>query len=279
MKKKGANKMFKMLIKNELKELLIHRHPRKYLSVLNNLRNIGNPNLAITDMYGYCIDDDIAIISKYCFDGYQLYFEISDFNNVALFFNEVKNTMNESKEILLSSDSMDVFHNPEFKKVFGEHDIILSEQYGMFDLSKVCDIDNSMRCLTIEDKDLILSFPEPYRKYHNNLRNTYETQIKTQNPNYKVYAYINDETKILGYLIANTFDFQYWDINYIFVSEDARGKGIAKKLASYYANDITKCGHFASYGTPENEISKKVAISSGFEMFEKQYLTQWVSNK
>ena len=37
MKKKGANKMFKMLIKNELEELLIHRHPRKYLSVLGRV--------------------------------------------------------------------------------------------------------------------------------------------------------------------------------------------------------------------------------------------------
>lgn len=80
MRKKGANKMCKMLIKDELEELLIHRHTRKYMSVLNNLRNIGNPNLAVTDMYGYCIDNDIAIVSKYWFDGCQLYFEISDLN-------------------------------------------------------------------------------------------------------------------------------------------------------------------------------------------------------
>ena len=271
--------MVKRLTKNELEEVLLHRHARKYLSVLNNLRNVDNPNLAFTDIYGYIADHDLAILSKYSFGGCQLYFEISDFDNVELFFNEVKDTMNASKEILLSSDSMDVFQNPIFRKVFGDQNVTQSEQYGMFDLSKACDIDNSVRCLTVEDEDLILSFPEPYLKYHDNLKNAYETRIKAQNQNCKVYAYIENGAKILGYLIADTFDGQYWDISYIYVSEDARGKGIAKKLAGYYANDITKGRHFASYGTPENEISKKVAVSSGFEMFERVYFTNWLPNK
>ncbi len=36
-------------------------------------------------------------------------------------------------------------------------------------------------------------------------------------------------------------------------------------------------GGFASYGTPANEASKKVAIACGFERFETQYLTKWES--
>lgn len=64
----------------------------------------------------------------------------------------------------------------------------------------------------------------------------------------------------MGYLIVDTFDGYYWDISYIYVSENSRGKGIAKKLAAFYANDMIENGYFASYGVPENEDSKKVAV-------------------
>ena len=50
-------------------------------------------------------------------------------------------------------------------------------------------------------------------------------------------------------------------------------------LARFYADDMNANGYFASYGTPANEISKHVAISAGFEMFSRQYLTKWTSTK
>jgi Acetyltransferase (GNAT) family. len=269
--------MDKKLTKFELKDLLTKRNDRKYTYDLNILCNVGNPDLAVTDMYSYSIDNDIVIVSMYWFGGCQLYFEISDFNNLKYFYAEVEKSMNDAKEILLSSDSETLFDNPEFKRLFGEHDIKMSEQYGMFNLEKAHKSDEQIRILTVEDENIILSFAEPFQQYHDNLRNAYETRIKTFDKNYLIYSYIENGTDILGYLIANTLNGEYWDIAYIYVAENARGKGIAKKLASYYANDIITKGSFASYGTPENVISKKVAVSAGFEMFVSTYSTQWIS--
>ncbi len=271
--------MIKKLTNIELKELLINRDQRKYISILNCLNNVGNPNLAINNMYGYSINNDLLIVSMLCFNGCELYFEISDFDNIEVFYNEVKNYIDESNEILFSSDSMDIFNNKDFIRIFGKHDVKRVEQYGRFAPIKTYERDGNVRILTIEDENKILSFSEPFQKYRDNLRNAYETYIKTHDENYKMYGYINNEKDILGYLIANTFDGLYWDIAYIYVLENARGKGIAKKLATFYADDIVTAGRFASYGTPENEISKKVAVSSGFDMFESMYLTKWIPNK
>lgn len=189
-------------------------------------------------------------------------------------------SIKKHNEILLSSDSEELFQNLEFIRLFGKHDIILkNEQYGMFNLERNNKNNKHIRKLTIEDEKMICSFSEPIIKYHDNLRNAYETRIKKFDKNYMVYGYIDNKTDILGYLISNTLNGQYWDIAYIYVAENARGQGIAKKLAGFYANDISSKGYFASYGVPENEISKQVAISSGFDMFSRKYLTQWISTK
>lgn len=271
--------MIRKLTKVELSDLLTKRNKNKYLYELNLLRNVGNPNLAVTDMWGYSIDDDIVIVSIYWFDGCEVYFEISDFNNLQLIYNEIEGTINGHKELLLQSDSKEFFQNSEFIRLFGEHDIKMHEQYGMLNPGKTGKNDAQIRRLTIEDEVMIVAFPEPRTPYRDNLRNAYETRIKTCDKDCVVYGYIDRQTEILGYLIVNTFDGQYWDISYIYVAEAARGRGIAKKLASFYANDMSEKGFFASYGTPDNEISKKVAISSGFELFSRNYITQWMPTK
>ena len=269
--------MIKKLTKNELSDLLISRDTTKYLYELNVLHNTGNPNLAVTEMYGYSIGNDIVIVNVYCFDGYSVYFEVSDFNNLKYIHDEIENDMKKYKEILLISDSEQLFQNPVFIRLFGKHDFIESEMYGMLHFENNGKIDEHVRILTTEDKELICSFTEPKIKYHENLRNAYETYIKNFDKNYAVYGYIDNQKEILGYLISNTYDRKYWDIAYIYVAEKARGNGIAKKLAEFYVTDVISKGGFASYGTPENQISKKVAISSGFELFSKTYLTEWMS--
>ena len=269
--------MIKKLTKNELSDLLISRDKTKYLYELNVLHNTGNPNLAVTEMYGYSIGNDIVIVNVYCFDGYSVYFEVSDFNNLQYIHDEIENDIKKYKEILLISDSEQLFQNPVFIRLFGKHDFIESEMYGMLHFENNGKIDEHVRILTTEDKELICSFTEPKIKYHENLRNAYETYIKNFDKNYAVYGYIDNQKEILGYLISNTYDRKYWDIAYIYVAEKARGNGIAKKLAEFYVSDVISKGGFASYGTPENQISKKVAISSGFELFSKTYLTEWMS--
>ena len=268
--------VIKKLTKNELSDLLISRDKNKYLYELNVLHNTGNPNLAVTEMYGYSIGNDLVIINIYCFNGCSVYFEVSNIDNLQFIYYEIESDLNKYKEILLSSDSEQLFQNPTFIGLFGKHDVIKSEVYGMIDFENSVRTDDHVRILTTEDKELICSFVEPRIKYHENLRNAYETYMKNFDRNYVVYGYINDQKEISGYLISNTYDGKYWDIAYIYVTETARGKGIAKKLAEFYAADVKSKGGFASYGTPENEISKKVAISSGFELFSETYLTKWI---
>ena len=271
--------MIKKLTKSELSVLLTQRNKTKYIYDLNVLHNVGNPNLAVTDMYGYCVDNDIIIVSIYCFNGCEVYFEISDFNNLQYIYEEIESTVKKYNEVLFASDSEKLFQNPEFIRLFGKHDIKKQEQYGMFNYEKSKQVDKQIRKLTIEDEMMIYSFEEPIIEFHDNLRSAYETCIKALDKNYVIYGYIDNQTDILGYLIANTFDGQYWDVAFIYVTERARGQGIAKKLARFYADDMNANGHFASYGTPANEISKHVAISAGFEMFSRQYLTKWTSTK
>ncbi len=225
--------MIKKLTKNELSDLLISRDTTKYLYELNVLHNTGNPNLAVTEMYGYSIGNDIVIVNVYCFDGYSVYFEVSDFNNLQYIHDEIENDMKKYKEILLISDSEQLFQSPVFIRLFGKHDFIESEMYGMLHFENNGKIDEHVRILTTEDKELICSFTEPKIKYHENLRNAYETYIKNFDKNYAVYGYIDNQKEILGYLISNTYDRKYWDIAYIYVAEKARGNGIAKNWQNF----------------------------------------------
>lgn len=176
--------MIKKLTKNELSDLLISRDTTKYLYELNVLHNTGNPNLAVTEMYGYSIGNDIVIVNVYCFDGYSVYFEVSDFNNLKYIHDEIENDMKKYKEILLISDSEQLFQNPVFIRLFGKHDFIESEMYEMLHFENNGKIDEHVRILTTEDKELICSFTEPKIKYHENLRNAYETYIKNFDKNY-----------------------------------------------------------------------------------------------
>ena len=60
---RGVYMMTKKLTGNELAELLIRRNESKYRYELYILKNVGNPDLAITEMWGYSIDNDIVIVS------------------------------------------------------------------------------------------------------------------------------------------------------------------------------------------------------------------------
>lgn len=266
----------KKLTGNELEELLASRNSKKYIYLLHMLRNAGKPGIAVTEINGYCIDKDIVIVIKYIFDGSQFYFEVSDHDRLKYFYNKLKDIMKSSDSVMLSSDDENLFDDIEFIKLFGRHSVWKTEQYGMFGFEKDHIQDTHIRILTSEDEGRINSFREPFVRYRNNLKNAYETCIKLKNEDCKIFGYIDDSGNILGYLIADTADGEYWDIDYVYVSENARRKGIAKKLAVYYASEIISGGGFPSYGTPENAASEKVALSAGFELFERRYNTSWV---
>lgn len=226
---RGVYLMIKKLTSDELIDLLISRNKGKYRYELNMLKNVGNPDLAITEMWGYSIDNDIAIVSVLCFGGCSVYFEIPDAGNLKLIHNEIDSTIKRFKEVQFSSDSNEIFQNSEFIRLFGKHDVNVQEQYGMINFTEGNkDKDEHVRVLTSEDEALIKSFQEPIIKYHNNLMNVYQTKIKTPDENYLVYGYIDEEAGILGYLITNTLDRRYWDISYIYVLDNMRMRGIAK---------------------------------------------------
>ena len=100
--------MIKKLTKSELSVLLTQRNKTKYIYDLNVLHNVGNPNLAVTDMYGYCVDNDIIIVSIYCFNGCEVYFEISDFNNLQYIYEEIESTVMKYNEVLVPTSKLKV---------------------------------------------------------------------------------------------------------------------------------------------------------------------------
>lgn len=227
-----GNTMIKKLSVTELEILLSERDAKQYISMLNDLRNVGNPKLAITEMDGYSIGQDIVVVSKFCFSGCQIYFEVSDTSHLQEVYNLAFEKRNDINEYLFSSDSNEIFTSPAFTKLFGKHDVFLSEQYAMLNLNyKNDDIDYHVRELREDDIDAICNFSEPYSQYHNNLRNAYETSVKNKDPFCKVYGYMDDSGAIQGYLIVNTFDRKYWDISYIYIEETMRRQGIAAKLS------------------------------------------------
>ncbi len=259
----------------ELKALLSARDPRRYVSTVNTINLIGNPWILQTEIKGYVSGNDLMLVEKTCLDGIGLYFEVSDKENIGLFYDAVQEQLSAAKMRMFSSDSPDIFENPVFIRKFGKHPFDMKVQYGMFSACErpegVCNI----RRLTSDDEAVICAFQEPIYSYRNNLRNAVDKQIKTDDKKARVYGYFcNGE--ILGYLIAFTFGNGYWDIDYLHVSEKARRKGIGKQLARYYASDIMENGGFACYGTPVNEASKRLAEAAGFVEFERLYFTNWV---
>ena len=274
--KEGEGHMSTELIGRELDKFLSERSGTRYLSVLNNLRNIGSRRLAVTDMRGLSIGSDLAVVTTYNFGGCDLYLEVSDADNLPEFHAALIGTLRGAKEYMLSSDRRELFDDPGFVGLFGSHEVAEYEQYGMLKPCKAIGCGH-IRRLTVGDEELILAVAEPTAKYRMNLKRADEIFIKPDNPLCAVYGYLGDGG-ISGYLIADSFDGGYWDIAYVYVSESERGRGIATSLAAYYANDIASAGGFASYGTPENEMSKRAAIKAGFECFERRWCTSWIKN-
>ncbi len=267
--------MIEKLTGGELERTLLARDPKKYIFKLYELRNVGDPRLAVTGRYGYKIGNDIVIVSLYWFGGCHIYFEVSDTDNLRKIYDAVFDEMSGGKEYVLSSDDEKLFSESKFVSLFGKHDISHYEQYGMFSTPKKREYKYAVRQLTENDEAAVLVFEEPHTDFRDNLRNAYETRVKTGGVNCRVYGCFDGAGAILGYLITDTFDGDFWDISYVYTSEHMRGQGIATELASFYACDICGEGKFASYGTPENESSKHAAIKAGFEMFESEYKTSW----
>ncbi len=265
-----------MVQKLSVKDILIlfQKEPYKNTYAINVLSNIGNPHLAVTSATGFSIGNDLIVAYGYCFDGVQIHMEIEDASHLYEFHTVIEPFIHNFKEVMFSSPTDTIFHSPAFIELFGEHELTYNEQYGMFqDRTDINILKDGavIRLLTAEDEAKVMAFDEP------NLRDIYGHCIRTNEKSYALYAYFDDNSAILGYLIANTLNGSYWDIYNIYVSEKERGKGIAKSLARYYVKAIHDIGGFASYGTPANEASKKVAIACGFERFETQYLIKWES--
>ena len=85
--------MIEKLTGGELERTLLARDPKKYIFKLYELRNVGDPRLAVTGRYGYKIGNDIVIVSLYWFGGCHIYFEVSDADNLRKIYDAVFDEM------------------------------------------------------------------------------------------------------------------------------------------------------------------------------------------
>lgn len=258
----------------KLDEFLGKRNAREYTHMLHVLRSLGNADLAVTDMYAFAAEQDLVIVFKYLFNGTHFYFEITDGAHLEEAERLVRREMHGAAEYMLSSNREALFSEEAFLKRFGKHQVSPCEMYAMFHPLRTDESDEHIRLLLPEDEALVQTFSEQRKECAADLCSTFEAKTKQQNQNYRIYGYIEGKA-LLGYIICNTYEGLYWDIANIYVCEEARGQGIAKKLAAHYAADTAERGGFASYGSPVNEASKKVALACGFERYECIYMSDW----
>ena len=258
-----------------LEELIsiLEKNPQKHGARLNNIRNIGNPRLALTEVQAYYKENGALIIyQKMIHGGISFYVENLSVTDYGYLKDLVDFNLNNTKYCAIVSAYKNAVTNKIFVDLFGDKQIEYSYQYGLFkepnNIKKASKYE--IRLLNVNDKAQISNIQENSRHYGISLQYIFDNYIFKKSSNDIVYGCFVDKV-LIAYLHVNTFDKKYWDVGFVFTNEEYRGRGIATELVRHYAKDIWEKGAFASYGEPINETSKYVAENVGFEKFNETY--------
>lgn len=265
---------------NEMIEILEKKNKYQYAFEINDMQNIGSPHLALKAVTNYIFgnSDDLIIVHHMVFNGNAYYAELSRDENIEKFCELINSQKNSIKGYNISSDSEELFLNRIFIKNFGTLKYKKHEMFGIKNISDIPKIDlgiTEIRELDESDEDTAMSFEEEKAEFRSNLQMGFKHYVKQKDDVGIIYGAFENGV-LCGYLSVATFDDKIWDIDYIYVHEKHRGKGIAKKLANYYALAITAQGMIANYGGADNEMSKSVALSSGFDLYCVRYFCSWI---
>lgn len=119
-----------------------------------------------------------------------------------------------------------------------------------------------VRLLTASDKDVFTAFSDEKIKNRPPLSVLFDVFVN-KNQGYILAAFEGE--KIIGYLAFCTVSDTVYDVDYIYVLPEKRGKGIGKKLASAYVSYAKENKRQAYWSNAQNEASEKTAKGCGFE--------------
>jgi len=80
-----------------------------------------------------------------------------------------------------------------------------------------------------------------------------------------------ENNEIIAYLTYDNTNQNYYDIDYVYVKPQHRGRGLGVKLAEYYSEKAVSQGGIAYWSSAINKYSDDVAVSAGFIQLKQSY--------
>lgn len=154
-------------------------------------------------------------------------------------------------------DKLDCALNETF-----EHKRTLEDYMYYSDNSDTATTSN-IRFLDVSDKDLFTALPAEPVKNRPPLHVLFDIFV-VKKQGYILGAF--DEDRLVGYLAFNKILPNVFDVDYIYVDPDQRGKGIGKELGKFYAAYACENKHIAYWSNAKNDASKNTAMSCGFQL-------------
>lgn len=122
---------------------------------------------------------------------------------------------------------------------------------------------SNIRFLDVSDMDLFTALPAEPVKNRPPLHVLFDIFV-VKKQGYILGAF--DEDRLVGYLAFNKILPNVFDVDYIYVDLEQRGKGIGKELGKFYAAYASENKHIAYWSNAKNDASKNTALSSGFRL-------------
>ena len=209
-------------------------------------------------------NNDFIIHLKAANTIHEYYFNIARDKDIKFLCELIKNREKVFLDsAMLYSYDENMYKNPEF--IAAQFEIIdqhIEKRYGLFNKIKPdiilpeCDM---IRELTIDDINIIENFAKENEKHFPsyNLLN-YIEELTRKSQNHQIYGYFRDD-KLTAFVTIHAVNDNYWNIGYIFTSPQYRQNGMGLNLAKYFINEFIDKDAFISYGTAQNENSRKTA--------------------
>ena len=115
--------------------------------------------------------------------------------------------------------------------------------------------------LIAADSDAAKRYPTGHRTNGPELGDLFQRFVIERNGG--IYA-CKDGNEILGFLSCAREWENIWDVDFIHVRDEARGRGLGTRLAATYARTLLKRGDVPYYSGARNEASERTAVSAGF---------------
>ncbi len=248
----------------------------RYLFDCINIENSSKSNTGIKSMTYYTENGkpDTSYIS-FCESAFgELIVEIntSNSNLVRDAFNYIKDVSKKYQKVSIGALSEELFETDLFKKnfkVIKKYD----DSYGVFaqyskdNLPEISLPKNvSVGLASFSEKNAMKFYRD---EEWDDLSSIIKYSLKYKKNN--MLFVVKENTTICGYLLADCDFKNIYNIGYVFVHENYRGRGYGKLLTLAFSEECYQKGYIPYYGLPSTDYSEIVAIKSGFEELYRHY--------